>query len=41
LSGAFAEASCRRGERTMFVSFDSDFSEVIRNLASVGIMLDR
>jgi len=41
LSGAFAEASCRRGERTMFVSFDSDFSEVIRNLASVGIVLDR
>jgi circadian clock protein KaiC len=25
----------------MFVSFDSDFSEVIRNLASVGIRLDR
>lgn len=41
LSGAFAEASCRRGERTMFVSFDSDGSEVIRNLASVGIRLDR
>jgi circadian clock protein KaiC len=41
LSGAFAEASCARGERTMFVSFDSDGSEVIRNLASVGIRLDR
>ncbi len=41
LSGAFAEAACRRGERTMFVSFDSDGSEVIRNLASVGIQLDR
>jgi circadian clock protein KaiC len=41
LSGAFVEASCLRGERTMFVSFDSDFSEVIRNLASVGILLDR
>jgi len=41
LCGAFAEAACRRGERTMFVSFDSDFSEVIRNLASVGIRLDR
>jgi circadian clock protein KaiC len=41
LCGAFAEAACRRGERTMFVSFDSDFSEVIRNLASVGIGLDR
>ncbi|MDP1538356.1 MAG: circadian clock protein KaiC [Burkholderiales bacterium] len=41
LSGAFAEAACRRGERTMFVSFDSDCSEVVRNLASVGILLDR
>ena len=41
LSGAFAEAACRRGERTIFVSFDSDGTEVIRNLASVGIRLDR
>jgi circadian clock protein KaiC len=41
LSGAFAEAACRRGERTMFVSFDSDSSEVVRNLTSVGIRLDR
>ena len=41
LAGAFAEASCRRGERTVFVSFDSDSNEVIRDLASVGIMLGR
>ena len=41
LSGAFAEAACRRGERTLFVSFDSDSTEVIRNLASVGIRLER
>ena len=41
LSGSFAEAACGRGERTMFVSFDSDGSEVIRNLGSVGIRLDR
>ena len=41
LSGTFAEAACRRGERTLFVSFDSDSNEVIRNLASVGIRLDR
>jgi circadian clock protein KaiC len=41
LSGTFAEAACRRGERTMFVSFDSDGAEVIRNLTSVGIRLDR
>jgi circadian clock protein KaiC len=41
LSGAFAEAACKRGERTMFVSFDSDGSEVMRNLTSVGIQLSR
>ncbi|HEV7992143.1 MAG TPA: circadian clock protein KaiC [Gemmatimonadaceae bacterium] len=39
LSGAFAEEACRRGEATMFVSFDSDGAEVIRNLTSVGIQL--
>ena len=41
LSGAFALAACVRGEPTMFVSFDSDCREVVRNLASVGIRLDR
>ena len=41
LSGAFAEAACKRGERTIFFSFDSDGNEVIRNLASVGIRLER
>ncbi len=41
LSGAFAEAACKRKERTLFVSFDSDGSEVIRNLTSVGIQLGR
>jgi circadian clock protein KaiC len=41
LSGAFAEAACKRGERTMFIGFDSDGTEVIRNLRSVGIRLDR
>jgi circadian clock protein KaiC len=39
LSGAFAEAACSRGERTLFVSFDSDASEVVRNLTSVNIQL--
>jgi len=41
LSGAFAEAACERGERTMFVCFDSSSTEVIRNLSSVGIRLAR
>jgi circadian clock protein KaiC len=41
LSGAFAEAACERGERTLFVGFDSDSGEVVRNLTSVGIQLGR
>jgi circadian clock protein KaiC len=41
LSGAFAEAACRRGERTLFISFDADSNEVVRDLGSVGIRLDR
>lgn len=41
LSGAFADAACLCGERTMCVGFDSDGTEVIRNLNSVGIKLGR
>lgn len=41
LSGAFAEAACARGERTLFLSLDSDGTEIVRNLASVGMRLDR
>ena len=41
LCGAFSEAACMRGERTLFVSFDADSSEVVRDLGSVGIRLDR
>ncbi len=39
LSGKFAEAACRRGERTLFVSFDEGADRIIRNLSSVGIQL--
>jgi circadian clock protein KaiC len=41
LCGAFAQSACDRGERTLFVSFDSRSDEVTRNLASVGIRLQR
>jgi circadian clock protein KaiC len=41
LSGAFAEAACQRGERTLFISFDTDANEVVRNLTSVHIRLER
>jgi len=39
LAGKFAEAACRRGERTLFVSFDEGADRIQRNLTSVGIHL--
>jgi len=39
LAGKFAEAACRRGERTLFVSFDESADRIARNLTSVGIQL--
>ena len=39
LAGKFAEAACRRGERTLFVSFDEGAERIMRNLTSVGIQL--
>ena len=41
LAGLFAAAACERGERTLFVSFDEGPSQIVRNLASVGIRLAR
>jgi hypothetical protein len=35
LSGLFAAAACRRGERTPYVSFDEGAAQVVRNLRSV------
>lgn len=41
LAGKFAESACRRGERTLFVSFDEGGERIQRNLTSVGIHLGR
>lgn len=41
LCGAFAESACERGEKTLFVSFDSRADEIVRNLESVSIRLGR
>ncbi len=41
LAGAFVQAACERGEHALFISFDSDVDELIRNLASVDIRLER
>jgi circadian clock protein KaiC len=39
LAGLFAAAACRRGERTLYVSFDEGAAQIVRNLRSVGIEL--
>jgi circadian clock protein KaiC len=39
LAGKFAEAACRRGERTLFISYDEGAEQIARNLSSVGIRL--
>jgi circadian clock protein KaiC len=41
LAGAFADAACRRGEKTLYVSFDEPADQIQRNLKSVGIDLAR
>ena len=40
LAGQFAASACRRGERTLFVSFDEGGERIRRNLTSVGIDLN-
>ena len=39
LAGLFAAAACERGERAMYVNFDEGATQIVRNLASVGIKL--
>ena len=41
LAGAFIDAACVRGERALFVSFDEAPDQILRNLRSVGLRLDR
>lgn len=39
LAAAFAEASSKRGERCLYVSFDESSSEIVRNMASINLDL--
>src|SRR5688572_12246237 len=41
LAGLFAAAACKRGERTLYVSFDEGAAQIVRNLRSVNIHLAR
>jgi circadian clock protein KaiC len=39
LAGSFIAAACQRGERAVYVGFDENCEEMVRNLASVNIQL--
>ena len=39
LAAAFSHASCARGERVLFLSFDEPAEQIVRNMASVGLDL--
>src|SRR6266478_2884519 len=41
LAGAFVAAACARGERALYISLDEQPAEILRNLASVSIRLER
>lgn len=39
LAGLFIEVACRRGQRALFVSFDENARDLVRDLASVNVHL--
>ncbi len=41
LAASFADASCRRGERCLFIDFEESSNQVARNMRSIGIDLEQ
>jgi circadian clock protein KaiC len=41
LAGYFAEAACARGERCLYFAFEESQSQIIRNMGSIGLDLER
>jgi circadian clock protein KaiC len=39
LAAAFVDAACQRGERCLFFAFEESTSQILRNMASIGIDL--
>jgi circadian clock protein KaiC len=39
LAGAFIDAACRRNEKALFISFDENARDIVRDLATIGIDL--
>ena len=40
IASNFAQAACRRGERTLFFSFEESPNQIIRNTHSIGLRLE-
>lgn len=40
LAASFAAATCRRGERCLYIAFEESSSQILRNMRSVGIELE-
>ncbi len=40
IAANFAQAACRRGERTLFFSFEESPNQIIRNMHSIGLGLE-
>jgi circadian clock protein KaiC len=40
IASNFAQAACRRGERTLFFSFEESPNQIIRNMHSIGLRLE-
>jgi circadian clock protein KaiC len=41
LAATFCDAACRRGERAIYFAFEESENQIIRNMKSVGLDLDR
>ncbi|HKY31033.1 MAG TPA: circadian clock protein KaiC [Candidatus Polarisedimenticolia bacterium] len=41
LAASFADASCRAGERVLYVAFEESPSQIFRNMRSIGMDLER
>ena len=41
VAAAFADATCRRGERCLYFSFEESPSQIMRNMSTIGIQLEQ
>ncbi|CAN5875431.1 circadian clock protein KaiC [soil metagenome] len=41
VAASFVDAACRRGERALLFAYEESASQVVRNMASIGLHLDR